>query len=288
MAISNVKRSKRQSLIRNIQDLPTISTVIGKLVEMVEDEKTSAKNLADLIAKDQSILSVNLKLVNSAFYGYSKKITSIQQATVILGFNTVKSMALGAGIFKTDSKPGRKGFFDRNALWIHSLGVATASKALAKKVGYRDIEEAFVAGLLHDVGKVVFDAFFHVEFSKVVSKVEKENILILEAERDVMDFDHADAGKMLLEKWKLPVAVTDAVGFHHKPDDAPEEHSILANIVHLADIICRELEIGSGGDNRIPLESHNAVKKLGCDQKSLGKVIEETAMNKEKIEMFEL
>lgn len=279
-------KNRRRITIQSIQDLPTLSTVITKMVEMLDSQEASPKELADLIEQDQSILSAILKLVNSAFYGFPRKITSVHQAVVILGFSTVKSIALGASIFKAKPRKGEKEVFDRNALWLHSLGVATASKLIAKKIGHGDTDEAFVAGLLHDVGKVVFDAQFPDEFREVVEKVEDENILILEAEREVLSLDHAEAGQILLFKWQLPLPVVNAVGFHHDLEKAPAQYQRLASIVHLADIICRKLKIGSGGDARIPRVDRNAMRALQITTPMLEEVLKETQAQKELIEPF--
>ncbi len=279
-------KDRRRITIQNIQDLPTLSAVIAKMVEMLDSQEASPKELADLIEQDQSILSAILKLVNSAFYGFPRKITSVHQAVVILGFGTVKSIALGASIFKAKPRKGAKEVFDRSALWVHSLGVATASKLIAKKIGHHDTDEAFVAGLLHDVGKVVFDTQFPSEFSEVVEKTEDENILLLEAEREILGLDHAEAGQILLFKWQLPLPVVNAVGFHHDLEKAPATYLKLAAIVHLADIICRKLKIGSGGDARIPKADRNAMKTLHITTPMLEEVMHETLAQKELIEPF--
>ena len=283
-----VDRNRRRITIQSIQDLPTLSTVITKMVEMLDSQEASPKELADLIAQDQSILSAILKLVNSAFYGFPRKITSVHQAVVILGFSTVKSIALGASIFKAKPRKGGKEVFDRNALWVHSLGVATASKLIAQKIGHSDTDEAFVAGLLHDVGKVVFDTQFPDEFRDVVEKAEDENILLLEAERELLGLDHAEAGQILLFKWQLPLPVVNAVGFHHDLEKAPAQYQRLAAIVHLADIICRKLKIGSGGDARIPRADRNAMKALHITTPMLEEAMKETQAQKELIEPFRI
>ncbi len=281
-----IDKDRRRITIQNIQDLPTLSVVMAKMVEMLDSQEASPKELADLIAEDQSILSAILKLVNSAFYGFPRKITSAHQAVVILGFSTVKSIALGASIFKAKPRKGGKEVFDRSGLWVHSLGVATASKLIAQKIGHGDTDEAFVAGLLHDVGKVVFDTQFPAEFLEVVEKAEDENILILEAERGILGLNHAEAGQILLFKWQLPLPVVNAVGFHHDLEKAPATYLRLAAIVHLADIICRKLKIGSGGDTRIPKADRNAMKTLHITTPMLEEVLKETRAQKELIELF--
>lgn len=281
-----VDKSRRRITIQNIQDLPTLSAVITKMVEMLDGQDASPKELANLIEQDQSILSAILKLVNSAFYGFPRKITSVHQAVVILGFGTVKSIALGTSIFKAKPRGGEKEVFDRKALWVHSLGVATASKLIARKIGHGDADEAFVAGLLHDVGKVVFDTQFSAEFREVAEKAEDENILILEAEREVLGLDHAEAGQILLFKWQLPLPVVNAVGFHHDLEKAPATYQRLAAIVHLADVICRKLKIGSGGDSRIPKVDRSAMKTLHITTPMLEEALKETRDQKELIEQF--
>lgn len=258
------------------------------MVEMLDDEGASSKELSDLISQDQSILSAILKLVNSAFYGFPRKITSIHQAITILGFSTVKSMALGASIFKAKPRKAGKAALDRNALWMHSLGVATAAKILAERTGYGDQDEAFVAGLLHDIGKVVFDGHFSEDFDEALERVETENILILQAEREVMELDHAEAGQILLFKWQLPLPVVNAIGYHHDLEKAPENYLRLAAIVHLADIIVRKLKIGSGGDQRLPKADRAAMKSLKLTTPMLEEALKKTEANKEHIEMFSI
>ncbi|GMT41782.1 MAG: histidine kinase [bacterium] len=277
---------RRKSSIRNLQDLPTLSAVLKKIIEIVEDKHSSAKNLSDVISTDQSILSVILKLVNSAFYGHMRKITSIDQATVILGFNVVKSMALGASIFKVSRKSGVMRRFDRNGLWVHSLGVATTAKTIAEKVGLDDPEEVFVCGLLHDVGKVVFEAVFPDEFFQIITMVEEENKSMIECEKKALGLDHAEAGQILMHKWHLPINVANSIGYHHASDNAPEECTRLASIIHLADIISRTLRIGSGWDERTPDMKRYAMKAIDFTPAIFESVMAETRSKKESMESF--
>jgi putative nucleotidyltransferase with HDIG domain len=288
LAIQEVDKNRSRITIQSIQNLPTLSVIISQMVKMLENENSSPKDLSDLISRDQSTLAAILKLVNSAFYGFPRKITSIHQAIVILGFNTVKSMALGASIFKSKPVKGGKHNFDRNALWIHSVGVGTAAKILARQTGYKDLDEAFVAGLMHDVGKVVFDSHFPEEFKPVVWKVDEEDILILQAEREVMGIDHAEAGQILLSKWQLPLPIVGAVAYHHNLEKAPDDLAVLAAIVHLADIICRKLKIGSGGDTRIPHADRLAMKNLKLTTGKLEDVLKEVEANRATIELFKI
>lgn len=275
---------RRGLVIQGLQDLPTLPVVVDKIIKVIGDERSSTGELAEIISKDQSILSVVLKLVNSAFYGYSREITSVHQATVILGFNILKSIALGASIFKAMPKGAGKHKFDRSALWVHSLGVATTARIMAKEVGYDNTEGAFVSGLLHDVGRVVFDSVFPNEFGMILAKMEEEGITMIEAERDVMDMTHAEAGNILLVKWQLPPGVSNGAGFHHEPDKAPENHANLASIIHLSDIICHTLKVGFGGDDSVPEMKLHAMKRVGLTPAIFGSVMEKVRGHKESIE----
>jgi len=279
---------RRGLVIQGLQDLPTLPVVVNKIITIIGDERSSASDLSDIISRDQSILSVVLRLVNSAFYGYSRGVTSVHQATVILGFNILKSIALGASIFKAMPKGGGKYKFDRNALWVHSLGVATTARIMAQKVGYNDAEEAFVSGLLHDVGRVIFDSVFPDDFSNILVKVKEEGISMIDAEMDVMDMSHAEAGKILLNKWQLPSSVSNAAGFHHDPDKAPENYAVLVSIIHLSNIICRTLKIGSSGDDTIPDMERYAMKTAGLTPTIFENVMEKIRSHRESIEKFTL
>ncbi len=285
-----IKQNKenRRLLIQGIKDLPTLPIVFRKMIEMVEDEKTSVKDLSDLLSKDQSIMSSILKLVNSAFYGYQGKIASIKQAIVILGFSTIRSIALGTSIFSTNGKKKAASGFDRNALWIHSLGVATGARILAIDSGYKDIEEAFAAGLLHDVGKVVFDAFFSKDFREVLKLVKNEKIPMRYAEKEILGLDHAEAARILLKKWQLPEAVTSAASYHHNLHSAPNEYLELASMVSVSNRTCCKLRIGSGGDRNIPLISKTAIKALKLTSPKISGIEEKLEEAKENILMFEL
>lgn len=283
--IIKVDKDKRRIIIQSMENLPTLPHFINELVEMVESEKYSAKDLSGLISKDQSISSVILKLVNSAFYGHMSKISSINQAVVILGFNTVKSIALGSSIF--GSRGGKHGLY-RKKLWTHSLGVATTSRILAQKSGYKDVEEAFIGGLLHDVGKVILDSIFPEEFEKVLQIIERENVFMREAEKEIFDLDHAEASKILLTKWQLPASVANAVSYHHEISKAQPQYADLAAIINIADIICQTLMIGSGGNKKVSLFSKTVLNTLNVSHSEIEGVKREIKKIRDQIELFEI
>jgi len=246
--------SRKRMLIQRVEELPSIPSTLTKIIQLAESESSNATDLAKIISQDQSLSSMILRIVNSAFYGHFRSITSISHSIVILGFQTVKSMALGASIYKLPPA-GDRPAFDRNGLWIHALGVATLSKKLSLVSGSSekpDPETSFISGFLHDIGKVVLDNCFSSEYRKAAEAARKFGELIRVMEEKTVGMDHAAAGMYLAQKWQFPGAVIDAISFHHNLGAATGGGGTVAAMVHLADFHCHRIELGSGGNFREP------------------------------------
>jgi HD-like signal output (HDOD) protein len=251
---------------------------------MMMNPKTTAKQVGQLISSDPALTVKILKVVNSAFYGFPSRITTVTHAIVILGFNTVKSIVLSTSIFDL-FEHGRNGGLDPLAFWQHSVGTAAASKVVARMSGYAAQEDFFVAGLLHDSGKLILGQFLPQDMHKVVSTVQAKDCLFLEAEREVMEVDHADIGSVLFEQWKLSKGLVQAVAYHHNPPLAGDALKI-TSVIHVADILCRTLQFGSGGDRRLPEISPTAWKALGLKGEPFEQMLEETDREIEKAKVF--
>ena len=262
-----------RKVIDRITDLPTLPAFLNKLSEVINDPKTSANDLGDIISKDQVQTSKLLKLVNSSFYGFPREIGSVKDAVVILGFNTIKKLCLSISIFNLFNKRSQTSF-DREGFWEHSIGCAVGSKIIAKYAGYKEVEDLFVAGLLHDIGKVVLDSFFHEDFMRIMAKVEEDNSLIIHMEEEILKFTHADIGRLLAEKWKLPPKLVHTIAFHHDPLKA-KEFTREASMVHLSDIMCRAKNIGSGGGRKVPPLIEGAWQSLHLKLSSIETIMEE-------------
>lgn len=238
-----------------IEEIPTLPIVATKLIDLIEDEKTTARDVGNLISMDQAISSRVLRMANSAFYGFPREITSTSQATVILGFDTIKSLALSVAVFNT-LKMSEKITKMIEGLWLHSITCAVASKNIALALGYSDGASYFTAGLLHDIGKVIFHFFFHEEYEKVIKYQETYNVNIFKAEKEQLEITHCDIGYWVTKKWKFPDFLIDCVRYHHSVDTSPDlEDDSLPKSVHvirLADIIAKKAKIGFSGDNIIP------------------------------------
>ncbi|MDR1051544.1 MAG: HDOD domain-containing protein [Deltaproteobacteria bacterium] len=241
--------------IRRIKNLPTVPGIVAKISRMVENPETSASEVGRLISQDQVLSAKVLRMANSAFFGMSRKISSISQALVILGFEVVKGLVLTSSVFDMIQK-------SMAGLWEHSIGCAAASGAVATLLGRDDAEEILVAGLLHDLGKVVLALNLPEEMRQVAARVASGGVLFYEAEHEVLDYDHSELGQWLAEHWNLPESLAEPMRLHHRPEKAVLKPECTA-IVHVADIIVRAKGFGNAGDLLVPPVSMAAWEMLG-------------------------
>lgn len=242
---------KARKKIESVSDLPTLPSVANEIIALAASPRTNAADVGKMIEQDQALTAKVLKLVNSSFYGFPGQIKSIQHAVVIIGFNKVKNVVLTASVFDL-SKGRTANQLDIPRFWEHSLGTAIAAQSLVPELG-GDVapEDVFVGGLIHDIGKLIMDLYLPQEYAKVVGAVEEQGILIRQAEKEQLGFDHATVGDWIGQRWKLPPLLHSAIRFHHTPGKARENREMVA-AVHLGDILARALLIGNGGDSRIP------------------------------------
>ena len=261
-----------EKILTQVANLPTLPQVVERVMTLVEDPDTTSAQLADVISTDQALMTKVLKVVNSAYYGMPRRIATLRQATVILGFNTVKNLVLSASIFDSFGRGNQNEGFDRVKFWEHSIGAGTAAKVLAQRIGLGQPEELFVAGLVHDIGKVVIDDLLHDEFLQILQIVRHKKCRILEAEKEVLGVGHPEVGRVLAEKWNLPPFLTEGIAFHHTPKLALSHKKYVA-IVHLADAIARLENLGCGGDSQTPIIDPESWTRLEIPESELGELI---------------
>ena len=275
-----------RKIVARIEGLPTLPTLLAQMNRMMLDPKTTAKDMAQLISSDPAVTARILKVVNSAFYGFPSRIATITHAIVILGFNTVKSVVLSSTVFDAFGSKGKGDpRFKREDFWRHSVACGAACKVIARNSGEAALEEFFIAGLLHDVGKVIEDQFLHEDFMKVLEDVQSRQVLFREAEESILGVNHADVGGWLFGQWKLSKGLVRAVACHHNPVLA-DDHLKAASVVHLGDIFARALLQGSGGDDQIPAISKVAWDALGLKLQDLPALLRETDREVERAAVF--
>jgi len=262
-----------QKIIEKIDDLPTLSRTVLKITELVNDPKSSAKDLARVITDDQVLTARLLKLVNSSFYGFPQRISTVTGAIVLLGFDAIRNLLLTTSVFDLFANRNRKKKQEQERFWDHSLGCAVGAKVIGNYLRHDKIEELFVSGLLHDIGKIVEMLYLPDEFGKVVAVINKEDVLMTTAENRVLGYNHTEIGKLLAEKWNLPVKLVQVIAHHHQPNNAGG-FAMEAAIVHLADIFCRALNMGYGGDNKIPPLDKKAWELLKINTSAIDTIME--------------
>lgn len=285
MAQPDPNQVKMKKVLDQISGLPTLPAVISQVTKLMQNPRVSANEVGQAISNDQALATKILKVVNSSFYGFPSRITTITHAIVILGFNSIRATALSASVFQTFGKSDKESSFNREAFWKHSIAVGAAAKILAKKMQMKEIEETFLAGLMHDLGKVVLDQFMHEQFEEIIAYVKTNNCIISNAERAVIGVTHADIGMWLAQKWNLNQEFIYIIGNHHSPTSASDYFKI-NSIIHVADILIRAMDIGNSGDNLIPKVNIAAWKLLNIQDDDLPLIFKDIAEEVQKAEIF--
>lgn len=272
--------------IRNIKNLPTLPVIVTRILEVADEVGSSARELAEIISHDQSVSAKVLNLANSAFYGFSKRIATIPQAVVVLGFDTVKSLALGVSVFQALSQKVGRVSFDREQFWMHSIGCAAAAKTVARGMGIKDTGTPFVAGLLHDVGKVILDTYFNTQYQMVIGEMIEEGRTAVDVETDILNIDHAEVGGMLATRWKFPDILVTPIAYHHNLLSTQDENLPYAVMVHLANILTKRIGIGFRHEAEIPEPSDMVQKVLRLGPAKIAAITEEVRGQKDSIQEF--
>jgi putative nucleotidyltransferase with HDIG domain len=228
-----------------IPDIPTLPNSVFKVNKMLEDNEVPIKKLSAVLEKDQAMVTKILKLVNSSFYGFRSRINSIPHAVIILGFNTVRNALISVSIIKAFSreKPGAR--FDITDFWKHSIAVAVTSRYLSEQSKLDSPDDCFVAGLLHDIGKIILAQHFTELFDRVWESVKGEGKSFYEAERELLPVNHAQIGGYLTKTWQFPDALIDSIAYHHTIGKSVSGLNQLL-IVHAADHLVNTYRGDSG------------------------------------------
>lgn len=263
-------QQKIESIINNLDRLPSIPEVATKVISMVNNPSIAFKLVADEISKDQAITANILKLCNSAYFNRGKEITSVERAIVTMGMKEVKDMVIVATSKSVLDKAVIGYNLDKGEMWNHGLAVAVLSKDIVMKTKKKDIADiAFTGGIIHDVGKTVIALFVQSTFKEILKVVEEDQIPFEMAEKKVMGFDHQEIGEKILAKWKFPEVLKAITRFHHEPGNAPNEFKFIVSAVHIANVICLMAGIGIGSDGLYHELNESALAAVGLKSDDL-------------------
>jgi len=279
-------RDRLEGELDNIGDLPTLPTIVTALERALRSDETNAADVASIIAEDPSMTANVLRVANSAYYAaLAGSISSVAGAVARLGFSEIRNLCTTIAVVRTFGKMGRQ--LNHRMFWKHSIVAAIATRVIGHychPAAPFSEDEAWVAGLLHDVGSLVLDQYFPDAFQKVRAAAEEQNRPYAEAEDKILKIDHGEVGGTLLSRWDLPHPIVTAVSFHHQPTRAEADDRPLVQAVHLADSICTSLGIGDGGDGIPAAFSNSAWYDLDLSVTNMPDIIEHVTQEANRCE----
>jgi putative nucleotidyltransferase with HDIG domain len=263
-------------LISRVDEIPVFPQTVNKILQLIEDPNTSAKDLEKEIVKDQGLTTKLLRLANSPFFSAARSIKSVSEATVLLGLQAIKSMVLAMTVGKVLSKELPGYVLGQQELWHQSQVSAILARTIAKKIRYSKPDQVYTAALLRDIGKVVLDTYLHEIYDQIVEEVAKNNKTFLEVETATLGFDHGEVGAKIAEKWNLPLDLIEAISFHHNPEKATINPKLTA-MTHVADGLVMMMGVNLGIDGLAYEFSENAMTLLNLDEATLTEIMSDVA-----------
>ena len=241
-----------KSAVERIQKLPTLPDVGMRILELASDPEVSMGEMSRAIDHDPSLAARVLKVANSPFYGMPRQVDSLQLALVILGLNEVRNIALGIMILKVLKDLDTNATYDREKFWVHSVSCGVAARILGRKLSVSNEGADFIVGLLHDMGKIIIDEYFHPEFAQIYKRAVRGDARMIDAESELLGESHDHVGGWLADKWRLPDTLCEAIVHHH---DFPDRTSSslkdpkTAALAYVAEAFCDKYDAGWDGDS---------------------------------------
>ena len=254
--MENIKK-----LLKGVDEFPTLPTIYTTLSDVMANPRSTVNQAADIISRDQASAMKVLKTANSSIYGFRGKIDSISQAIFYIGFEEVKNLVIALSVIDLFSNTKSTHNFNPVELWKHSIAVGVITRIIGTFIGAEKVENYFISGILHDIGKLLFINSLPKEYSKAVNYAFENNMTIRDAEAEILGVTHTVAGELVAEKWKLPLTIRESIRNHYSGmvNNKPDK---LTSCVHIANIIAHCLEFGSSGDEIIQEPNLEALKSL--------------------------
>jgi HD-like signal output (HDOD) protein len=287
---SSVIEARLHEIQRFITKIPSFSTTVGKVLEICNRPDAAASDLNRVISYDPVLTGQLIRLINSAYYGLPNRVTSLTRAIIMLGINTVKNMVLSTSVLARFKKRLNVSALSIDDFWQHSLGVAVIAKAIAKrlKVPVDEQEEYFVAGLMHDLGKIPLINCYPDLYKQALNRAKDSQLALLQAENAAIGIDHCQVGYLIGAKWKLVDRVQAAILAHHEPAaDLHNSDFHIWCITSVANQLAKLFSIGSSGDADIDVKLAGSLAEyIGIDFNALSQMKSNIEVEIEKAKIF--
>ena len=279
------RRSALERLFTHIGLVTSLPAVGQRILQLTENEAASADDLREAIQSDPVLVARILRRLNSAYYGLSHKVADVRTAVSLLGFREIRNLALTVFMAKMFEAPGTHGGYRREMLWTHSVAVAACARLVSRVCGRATPEEAYIAGLLHDLGLILIDQTLRRHFTRVLDALTPATPTCV-VENRILSFDHAALGGFVARKWNFPEQIADAITFHHLPMCYAGAHKDLVNVVTVANYLCCRAGRTSLGVANVQPPPDEVYSGLGLDQVTLSIICTELDATLEKADVM--
>jgi HD-like signal output (HDOD) protein len=237
-------QARAREIVKKVTTIATLPEITNQIIKTVEDPKSTASQLHKIVSHDPALVTRILKVVNSAFYGLPGQIGSIERAIVLLGLNAVKNLAVAASLGQMFRGAKLCDGFTPKDLWTHCIAVGVAARDIAKQMKLPVADEAFLAGMIHDMGILIALQVHPEQTVRVCEAAKAGHKSFCDLEREVVGVDHQQLGQALAEQWKFPRSCQLVAGFHHNPTSLADQNRLLVTLVYAADTICCQSKHG--------------------------------------------
>ena len=255
------------AVVASITEISTLPDVALRVMQIASDPSSDASDLRGVLESDPALCVRVLKCVNSASFALRSRLADLNQAVSFLGFNQIRDLAITATVSDLFRRPGKILGYDRHGLWRHLVSTGVCARMIAVRLRLDGHPSAFVAGLLHDLGIILFDQYRHEEFYKVIAGLNASKRLV-DHERRIVPWDHTELGLRMGERWRLPEVALAAIRWHHDPAECPPPHRALVHCVAAANVVCSTKGITSVGMNLVGL-SNGTLEELRLETRDL-------------------
>lgn len=287
MALTDAIKDTVDKIASTVGELPAAPAIVSAAMRLTANLQSNITDMARVLSADQSLTAKVLKLSNSPYYGRSRKVRTLNEAIIVLGFNAVRSMVIATSAHGMFISGGNT--VAQAKLWQHSLSTATAARQIATQIKHPKKEEIFVAALLHDVGKLVLLQKLPEWYLRIIGEVEKLGCSFGSVESRVLLFDHCDVASVLLSKWSFPASLVRAISCHHQPPALRSGDVVpIAQVINLANYMAKKLDVGFDDEKVENLTDLESAQSMALDEETLNQIFEEFQGHyREEIRAFE-